>query len=633
MSRIRQTKTTFTSGEVSRRLMGRGDLRAYENGALTLRNLFIDPTGGVSRRAGLYYVDTAAGAGRLIDFEFNTQQVYLLSLTDGMMTIYQDNVVVAVKTTPWDEAQIAQLSWTQSADTLLLCHPDMAPQKLSRTAGGGWVIEEWAYFTADNGTIHQPQYNFTDNQTTLTPSGTSGTVTITASDAVFTPDHVGLQIRIRGVAADVTSYTSDTQISVTLLESLQTTDASKDWSEPSFSTLRGYPTSVAFHQDRLVIGGSRDLPNRIWFSKSGDIWNFDLGEGLDDESIEFAILSDQVNAIRAVFSGRHLQVFTSGAEWRVTGEPLTPTSIQVNRQTRVGSLVDRQVPPIDVDGATIYAARNGRELREFLYADIEAAYQSNDLSLVARHMIKDPIDQVFDKENRHLHLVLADGNIASLTMYRSEQVMAWTRQITDGDFLSIAKVGAYIYVMVRRGGTVMIEMFDPEIHLDSALIGETANPIATWSGLTHLEGETVSILADGKIHPNRVVEGGSVTLEAPAYVVKIGLPYTHIVEPLPPSTVSIGGAGRAARLVEAVFRLEETSALTLDVGRGLNDVPLRDFDEGTILDAAPPLISKDVKIRAFGWAQDMTQPLWRIEQSTPLPFTLLAVTTELKIND
>ena len=160
-----------------------------------------------------------------------------------------------------------------------------------------------------------------------------------------------------------------------------------DWTEQAFSAARGWPVSVCFHQDRLVIGGSRDLPNRLWLSKSADLFNFDLGEGLDDEAIEFPILSDQVNAIRYVFSGRHLQVFTSGAEWMVTGDPLTPTSIQLFRQTRVGSPVDRTVPPQDVDGATVFVPRAGPQLRAFLFTDTEQAYQASDLALLAHHMM------------------------------------------------------------------------------------------------------------------------------------------------------------------------------------------------------------------------------------------------------
>jgi hypothetical protein len=87
------------------------------------------------------------------------------------------------------------------------------------------------------------------------------------------------------------------------------------------------------------------------------------------------------------------------------------------------------------------------------------------------------------------------------------------------------------------------------------------------------------------------------------------------------------------RLVEAVFRIEETAALRLDVGRGLRDIPLRQFGIDIILDEAPPPVSRDVRVHALGWQNDTSRPLWRIEHDMPLPFTLLSVTTELKVND
>ena len=92
-------------------------------------------------------------------------------------------------------------------------------------------------------------------------------------------------------------------------------------------------------------------------------------------------------------------------------------------------------------------------------------------------------------------------------------------------------------------------------------------------------------------------------------------------------------AGAEEGAVEALFRIEDTAALRLDVGRGLRDVALRQIGEEEILGAPPPLISGDIKVRALGWQADGTKPLWRIEQSVPLPFTLLSVTTELKLND
>ncbi len=119
MTRIREIKTTFTAGEVSSDLLGRGDLRAYENGALALRNVFIKPTGGVTRRAGLGFIDSAAGDGRLISFEFNTQQTYLLVLTNTQIDIYANGIKDSTISAPWTQEQIKHLAWTQSADTLL----------------------------------------------------------------------------------------------------------------------------------------------------------------------------------------------------------------------------------------------------------------------------------------------------------------------------------------------------------------------------------------------------------------------------------------------------------------------------------------------------------------------------------
>lgn len=626
MSRSRQVKTSFTAGEVSRALLGRGDLRAYENGALTLRNVFIQPTGGVTRRAGLRYIDTVSGAGRLAPFEFNTEQTYLLVLTDSQIAVYADGNLETTLSAPWTEAQIPQIVWTQSADTLLIVHPEVPPKKLTRNTGGAWLLEDWTFFTEGN-VSRQPYYKFAESSVTLTPSGTSGSVTLTASSSVFEAGHENTRLRVGGKEVEITDFDSPTVVTVTVIETLDGTGATIDWQEQAFSPVRGYPVSVAFHQDRLVIGGSRELPNRLWFSRSGDLFNFDPGSGLDDEAIEFAILSDQVNAIRGIFSGRHLQVFTSGAEWMVTGDPLTPASVQLSRQTRIGSVTERSVPPVNVDGATLFVARSRKEIQEFLYTDVEQAYRSTDLALLSRHIIDGPAEQDYDPGRRLLFLVREDGKFAALTVFRAEQVAAWTLHETDGSVLSVTVAGEDVFFLVERAGTYLIEQLDETLNLDAALTGEAGTPTASWSGLDHLEGRSVSVVADGIVQANKTVSGGAVTLDAAASIVEIGLPYTHVVEPLPPADTG----GLSVRMIEAVFRLEETAALRLDVGQGVKDVPLRRFGE-PILDAPIPLTSGDIRVRALGWNRDGTLPLWRIEQNLPLPFTLLSVTMDLEIN-
>ncbi|MGE5779791.1 MAG: hypothetical protein ACM30D_10860, partial [Hyphomicrobiales bacterium] len=391
---------------------------------------------------------------------------------------------------------------------------------------------------------------------TLQASGTTGSVQITASAPIFTPNHVGVRLRIGGKEVQISSVTSAVVARANVKQPPLITSATDDWTEQAFSAVRGWPVSVCFHQDRLVIGGSRDLPNRLWLSKSADLFNFDLGEGLDDEAIEFPILSDQVNAIRHVFSGRHLQVFTSGAEWMVTGDPLTPTSIQLFRQTRVGSPVDRTVPPRDVDGATLFVPRAGPQLREFLFTDTEQAYQANDLAMLSHHLIARPVEMSYDESRRLLHVVMTDGTMATLTAYREEQVSGWTLQQTNGAIRSVATVGESTYALVERVGGVFIEVLDETLQLDCALAGTSETPKQEWSGAGHLEGMVVKVVADGAVCPDALVEGGSITLDQPAQSVQMGLSFTHVIEPLPPSMQAIAaGQGGKIRPISITLRL------------------------------------------------------------------------------
>ena len=632
MTRIRQVESNFTAGEVSSDLMGRGDLVAYSNGAQKIRNMFIYPTGGLTRRAGLQYIDNAAGSGRLIPFEFNAQQTYLLVITDQKIDVYLNDVKIDTLITPWLENDIKQLAWTQSADTLLLTHPNYPPKKLLRNTGNIFSLEDWI-FHEEKFTIFQPYYKFANSDVTVTPDDLKGTLTLTASADVFTPNHVGIRLQISGEQGDIVSYISPTQIQLQMIRDLPSLDPTIDWQEQAFSPIRGYPETVAFHQDRLVIGGSRDLPNRLWLSKSGDLFNFDLGTGLDDEAIEFAILSDQVNAIRGIFSGRHLQVFTSGAEWMVTGSPLTPATVQLNRQTRVGSVIDRYIPPVTVDGATVFIGRDGQEIREFLYTDIEQAYTAVDLALASRHIPIDVIDQDYDPRRRLVFVVREDGKFATMTFYRAEQVRAWTLHDTNGYVRAVSVVGDNVYLLVERNNTFLIEKFNEELGLDSSLEGNDITPKVAWSGLDHLEGQSVAVIGDDiSLSDDYLVTNGQITLNDPVQKIVAGLKFTSELIPLPPP-LNERLANRKIRLIEGLFRLQDSQILQLDVGQGLRNVSLEKCGQISIPNQLPEQVSGDVKVRALGWQNICKTPLWRIEQDEPYQFTLLAVSLELKVND
>ena len=586
---------------------------------------FLLVAAGGALGSGLRHLTTLPGRARLIAFEFSTEQTYLLVLTDRRLGVWRGDIEVASIATPWTEARLSQLGWTQSADTLLVVHPEVPPQRITRTSHTDWSIAAWSFDA-------EPYYRFALSETTLSASGTSGAVTLTASTPVFQPGHAGTTFRIQGRRVTINAVTGNTSATATVIDPLDGTNPTSVWDEVAFSAVRGWPVSVCFHQDRLVIGGSRDLPNRLWLSRTGNLFNFDLGSGLDDHAIEFALVSDQVNAIRAVFSGRHLQVFTSGAEWMVSGDPLTPANIQLNRQTRVGAMVERTIPPVDVDGATIFVSRSGRSVHEFAYTDVEQAYQAADLAVLARHIIATPVSMAYDQPRRLLHLVMADGRMATLTLFRAEQVTAWTRQETDGAFRTVCEVDGAVFVVTERDGTHRLERFDEALGVDAGMTGTHPGGAASWSGLDHLEGQGVLVVADGAPRGRQTVTGGRVATDPPARAMQAGLAFTHVIEPLPPELMTqYGGRTGPVRLVSVTFRLLETAALAVDLGRGPEAVSFRRLG-ALMLDAAPAPFTGDRTIRALGWRRDTTRPLWRIEDDVPLPMTLLSVTTEMRLN-
>jgi hypothetical protein len=628
MTRAFISQTNFSAGELDPRMLGRTDLRAFENGAAKLRNVVVETTGGIRRRPGLAHVASAAGRGRLVDLEIGPDFAYLLAFSTFQVDVYRDDVLRATVAAPWSEAQIAQIAWAQLGQSLLITHPDLPPQQLKRASDTVWSIGPWIFAETEPGISAEPFARFADPGVSMQSSATTGTVTVNTSADVFVPAHLGGIVRMKGKQIELTNIQTSTQAIGLVLQQLDDTGPTTDWDEQAFSAARGWPVTVSFHQDRMVIGGARDLPNGLWLSKTGESFNFDLGTGQPDESIAFRLAANDRPAIRALMPGRNLQVFTSSGEWVVTGEPLTPTDIQVHQQSRIGSPRDRHVPPRDVDGATLFAARNGRELREFLFVDTEQAYQAADLALLAQHLVRTPVDQAFDAKRRLFLIVNEDGSLATIAIYRNADIAAWSLQETAGRVLSVAVVGDDAMLLVERPGGVRIERLDDQLMVDAGLRLSQSPPALVWTGLAHLEGHEVVLVADGLVLEPTTVAGDQVVLDTPASELVVGLPYAHIIEPMP---AALGGHDPLYRPVRVSLRLFETQSLRIDTGDGLRDLPLHTIGGGP-KDRSPPPFSGDRAVRALGWRRGADQPPWRIEQDTPLPCALLSATTEVKVN-
>lgn len=637
MTSIFTAKTNFTAGELSHNLLGRVDLKAYENGAMELKNVFIEPTGGIKRRPGLRYVDTLASGGKLICLQHTMAEPYLIVLGHQTALIYKDNTLLETLITPYTSEHLNQVRWCQYNDKLLLTHPDICPKKLEKNENG-WILSDFT-FMMENECILKPYHKFCAPEITIKSSAVAGTVTLTASDNFFENRHIGEHLKIADGYVQITAVTNATEaraeVKKKLVEDADNSSAlepTRSFSEPAFNDTFGWPVCVAFYQSRLVFGGSRKLPNTLWFSQSDDITNFELGNGYDAEAIEFTIMADGLNAICALYSGRHLQVFTTSSEWMVSGNPLTPTNIQLNRQTQVGSNYDKYIPPLGVDGATIFAAANGHEIREFLFSDIEQAYQATDLSLLSSHLINYPIDGAYDKHNRQTYIVMRNGHIGVLCSFRSEDIQSWTELITNGDFISVCTVGTKTYVIVCRNGIHYLEQFDENLNTDCGIIQQSDTSTNLLSVPNHLIGSTIKIMADGIVLSDNTPQSSILSLPTPAQTIEIGLGYTHIISPLPPSIGANNAIApvSAYRLVKACFRVIDTNTLEIDTGTGVQQEMPYALNR-YMLNSSVQKQTADIVIRALGWNRNPTIPPWRIIGDLPKPFKILSVTQDLKI--
>ena len=639
MSRSFLTKTSFTAGELDPLLRGRLDLKAHEDGAAKLRNVVVHPSGGVSRRPGLRYLATLPSALRLVAFD-GPDGGQLVAFGAHHVDVLVDTAVVAsFPDTLWGPNEIPDLSTARWGDRLLICHPSVPPKELLRNTVSGWQLRDWSWEQSldDDGQPRdlcpfarfvRPEIALQINDGTAAEIAAGSYVSLLASEPVFTPDHIdsvivahGKQIRI------VNPDPVDRQRAFGVaLQKLPNGKPTRDWQEQAFSEAHGWPGCVAVHQERLVIGGSRDVPDRLWFSRTGHPFNFDPGTGLDDEAISFRLSGDEQHDIRGLLPGRLLQVFTSSGEWIVRGAPVTPGSVAVELQTRIGSWPGRRLDPVEVDGAALFVGASGRELREFLYAEGEQAYQAADIALLSRHLMVQPACLRFDRRRRWLLILRADGRLATVVLDRNSNVAAWSMLEGSGLFRSVAVWRGEPYFLVELDGQTLLERFEDGLASDHAMTLASAAPRTVWSGLAHLQGRAVVVVGAGP--PQRAtVTAGSVTTAMPGTQVTIGVPFVHEMEPMAPVVPGPAGISldRPYRPVRLVFRVLGTGALQVDAGDGLRAVLLTPAD-------AEGRFSGDAELRAAGWRRGTDEPVWRVEQDDPLPCTILSVTSEIMGN-
>ena len=572
--------------------------------------------------------------------------------------------------TPYSADDLAVLKYEQSADVLTLVHPDYATRLLNRTTATSFTLT-----TEDFGTSVDPPTNVV--------SATSGSGGGNPSDHIYAvtsltqggeeslpspPTAVlSFDLSVAGNTIDITWTAEPAAERYNVYEIVNGvpgligqaigTSFVDDNIEPDFSsaypqaddTLDGadyYPGAVSYFEQRKVFGGSNNEPISFYMTQTGTEANLTRRVPPDSaDRVVGRLVSREVNEIRHFVPLTDLLVFTSGSEWVLSsadGNAVSATTLLSRAQSYHGSA---HVRPVVTGNSVIYLQAAGRRTMAIAYSDDQRAYVSRDVSILAPHLVDEYTIVDMDYETAPDQIVWAvrsDGTLLGLTYVPDQEVVAWHRHTTNGKFTSVAVVTegtryvAYFGVQRTINGQQMqsLEFMEDRAFTDledwfgvdagATYDGAEAKVI---TGLWHLEGEEVEILADGAVVPPQTVANGSITLTHGAQKVHVGLAYRPMLIPLPLTyeRAEAGGYGRLKNVVSVHLRVNKSSG----VAAGKDENTLRIHPQRTTepYGSPPAMLSEEIEIQLDGnWSAD---GLWAVSNEGPLPLTLISATAEV----
>ena len=626
--------TSFNRGFFSPNMAGRAEFA----GALSECLNFI-PTvqGPVTRRGGTRYLATAED-GRLFAFVYSASSAYILLFADQKIKIWKDRAFNAEIESPYTLADVKDgLYLYQQADVVFICHPSHKPRRLIRKGEAQWELNDVEF-------IDGPFLPNNTTDITLTVSGNN----VTASAAVFNENDVGRQIRVARLnGADITwgwavidSYTSATGVTVTAKDNWGN-GATKIWALGAFSETTGYPSCVAFMEQRLFYG----FKSYVFGSMLGasDTFSTTKADGTsdDDHALFLPLAMEKADGINwmvadsgVLVCGTESQTYTV----RTTndGVALTQKTVRAVKDNEQGS---NKMKPVAVGVGFVFASQFSKRIMMSSFSYDSYRYQAQGVSVFAESLLEAGVSEAaFAREPQPvLWVCLKSGGIVGCTLSLENGVAAFHRHDVSGKAVSVAVVPSTTderdeaYFLVNRqidGESVFyLEVLEQgleesaadtvrAVFADCAITKEYETATKEITGLDHLEGATVCVLGDGAVQPDRTVESGKIMLQEAAKVVTVGLPYASIVRPTGISGGNPAAEQRKKKLVSLDVRLYKTVGMKV----GGEQIP---FGTGDKFNTAVSLFTGDKKVPyPDGWRRDAT---FEISQEQPLPCTVLAV--------
>lgn len=411
-----------------------------------------------------------------------------------------------------------------------------------------------------------------------------------------------------------------------------------------------YPGAVSYFEQRRWFGGTQNRPNNLWATRPGTEadMSFSLPSQSDDR-IAVRVAAREANRILHIVPLAQLMLMTGAAEWRVSplnSDAITPESMSVRPQSYVGA---SNVQPLVVGSSMIYGAGRGGHLRELGYNYEAGGYISGDVCLRAPHLFDNLtiVDLAYSKApSPVVWAVSSSGKMVAMAYVPEQQVGGFSTIETKGSIESACVVAegdedvVYVEVMRTVNGQAVrfVERMNERqytdlkecVYVDCAgtYRGEAKKEI---TGLTWLEGETVSILADGAVEPQQVVKGGKITLTYPAEIVHVGLPFIADMKTLPAAMAlqdGSYGSGHKKNVREVFFRVVNSSGTQAGPSFDkLSEYPSRSTEfAGNV----PDPITDEIGFQI--------QPQWSqsgqvcVRQKYPLPLRIVSMTTVLELS-
>jgi len=643
---IRTHQTNLTGGVISADSQDRLDLAVWRNGAKRLENVNIRPQGGVERRPGFAYVanaDPSVASGCQVEsFVFSAGQQYVFVFRNGAVDIYNKNSRAFVQTlgTAWGSAILAanELELSQSFDTMLGFHQTVQPYLIQRQTSGFFSLAVLGYSNYWDGTQtapRPPMHRYEPGYVSMWTDvilGPAGGVNLYTSHNVFQAGHAGTYFMLRGVIIGINSVISPTQASVNIAKSLPDTNPSTDWQEQAFSPVRGWPRCGCLHEQRLWLGGGRDLPATLFASTTYDPFNFWLGTGAGTDAIKYTAAADRVAEIRRMVSFATLQVYTADGEFYAPdtqSEALTPSNFSLHQASAYGI---GSAPPARFDQTTVFLSRAFGALREFVYDINQANFTADAITFMAGDVIRSPKDLNVSMEASYAQqaqgfITNADGTLAVLTKVRKENVGGWGLwQVSGSTVVAAGVVQRELWAVVNTAGIWRLVVADTNYRLDLAKGATSGSPQTVWPALApHLANQTVQALAgDLYLGEVTVAADGTVTIPIPVTNLQVGLPFVPLIEPLIPEVQLADGTtwGQPKRVCSTTMSVLNTIAAQIE-----DDLMPTDNLAGDP-GIAPDRFTGTFKSWHLGWDPGES-PL--ITQQYPLPFTLRSLSLELEI--